>query len=122
MLPPQTPCSLQCIFVFLGKKYFTKERPLECHTKAGGPRGRLTPPFRYMAKRMGDLEQTVGAIKRNEVRHLTETDVRLIVQQMNRDGLINIQQWDGAQQQQQLQQQQALLQQVCICVVISLKC
>lgn len=44
----------------------------------------------YMAKRMSDLEQKVGSQRRNQVRYLSETDVRLIVQQMAKDGFINI--------------------------------
>jgi hypothetical protein len=74
----------------------------------------------YFSKRMSDLEQNVGAIRRNEVRHLSETDVRLIVQQMAKDGLIHVPQWSRdspatttttttaalANQHQQQQQQQ----------------
>lgn len=44
----------------------------------------------YLAKRMNDLETRVSAMKRDNVRHLSETDVRLIVQQMQRDGLIQV--------------------------------
>lgn len=44
----------------------------------------------YFAKRMNDLESRVGEMRRNEVRHLSETDVRMIVQQMSRDGLIQL--------------------------------
>ncbi len=47
----------------------------------------------YFSKRMSDLEQNVGAMRRNEVRHLSETDVRMIVQQMAKDGLIHVPQW-----------------------------
>lgn len=48
----------------------------------------------YFAKRMSDLETKVDAGRRNNVRHLNETDVRLIVQQMAKDGLVNIPQWN----------------------------
>lgn len=39
----------------------------------------------YLAKRMNDLESRVSAMKRSEVRHLSETDVRMIVAQMQRE-------------------------------------
>lgn len=55
----------------------------------------------YLVKRIGDVENTVGAMKRETVRNLTETDVRLIVQQMHRDGLIRVQQWEAPPPQQQ---------------------
>lgn len=48
----------------------------------------------YLTKRMGDLENSVGAIKRDAVRNLSEHDVRMIVQQMQKDGLIRVQQWE----------------------------
>jgi len=47
----------------------------------------------YFAKRMTDLETKVDVGRRKEVRTLNETDVRMIVQQMAKDGLINIPQW-----------------------------
>jgi flagellar biosynthesis GTPase FlhF len=65
----------------------------------------------YFAKRMSDLETKVDVDRRKNVRHLNDADVRLIVQQMARDGLVNIPQWNGQQQQQQLQHQQQLQQQ-----------
>lgn len=82
----------------------------------------------YFAKRMSDLETKVDAGRRNDVRHLNETDVRLIVQQMAKDGLINVPQWSpqnqagivsqkyqdnvaNQSQQQQLAQQQYLIEQ-----------
>lgn len=53
----------------------------------------------YLTKRMSDLETKVDVERRKDVRRLSETDVRLIVQQMAKDGLINVPQW---QQQKQL--------------------
>lgn len=49
----------------------------------------------YLVKRIGDLESSVGAMKRETVRNLSETDVRMIVQQMQKDGLIRVQQWEA---------------------------
>lgn len=70
----------------------------------------------YLTKRMTDLETHVSAIQRNEVRHLTETDVRMIVQQMSKDGLMgpnaSTLQAHAQQQQRLLEQQQRLQQQV----------
>jgi hypothetical protein len=50
----------------------------------------------YFAKRMSDLETKVDAGRRKDVRNLNETDVRLIVQQMAKDGLINVPQWENS--------------------------
>lgn len=58
------------------------------------------------------METRVNAGRRNDVRHLSETDVRLIVQQMAKDGLINIPQWNQEQLQAQEQQTAALQQQM----------
>ncbi len=65
----------------------------------------------YLGKRMSDLETHVGALKRSEVRHLSETDVRLIVQTMAKDGHINVSGFSDSTIQAHLQQQHALLQQ-----------
>lgn len=65
----------------------------------------------YLGKRMNDLETHVGALKRNEVRHLSETDVRLIVQTMAKDGHINVTGFNDSTMQAHAQQQQVLLQQ-----------
>ena len=59
----------------------------------------------YLSKRLGDLETNVDAMKRNQVRHLTENDTRLIVLQMAKDGLIHL----SSPHEQQLQQQQQIL-------------
>jgi hypothetical protein len=40
----------------------------------------------YLAKRMSDLESKVDAGHRRELRHLNDVDVRMIVQQMMREG------------------------------------
>jgi hypothetical protein len=40
----------------------------------------------YLAKRMSDLESKVDAGHRRELRHLNDVDVRMIVQQMIREG------------------------------------
>lgn len=55
----------------------------------------------YFSKKMGDLETQVQAIKRNEVRHLSETDVRMIVQQMSNDGQIQVGGAGGMSEKQQ---------------------
>lgn len=44
----------------------------------------------YFSKRLGDIENSVSVVRREQVRHLSETDVRMIVQQMARDGLIQL--------------------------------
>jgi len=64
----------------------------------------------YLAKRMNDLESKVGASRRNDVRHLSETDVQLIVKQMHNDGSISIPQWNEEAELQKQQFQQALLE------------
>lgn len=63
----------------------------------------------YLSKRMSDLETKVAAGRRNDVRHLSENDVRLIIQQMAKDGLINIPQTQSVEAQQ-LQEKVALLE------------